>query len=398
MENREIHKRVYFVSLFAALYTFTRQTFLPSADSINIIGLSDANNIFSIVNITSYFGFIYSCLQIPYGIIIDLIGINRMVTILSGIMTTGLLICTLSTTDFMFFIGRIITVFGCGGAFISAVKTQNYELGQEKTSQVIGMLIASVLSLGIFFIKNIIPKMKIINDGWRYFYGIKTILVSIVFIYFFYLQKKTHIPEGQTTREIVSFKECFSSMITNPKMMILVGFTFFFFMIFYAINETPFMANYLYTTLNINQENVYSILLGGFLGGFLTTPFFVKYLGNLNYTYILNILLMVLASIMMIFPSAFMAYIFLILVGYSNGLQMVIVGLASLEIEKKYMGMLTGIFNCLFLAGSILPQQAFRIIIGNNVTKAKYMFPFVIIIAALSIFLMSVYNNLKKNN
>jgi MFS family permease len=395
MKKNQVHPRVYFVSLFAFLYTFTRQTFLPCADSINIPGLLDSSNLFSIVNITSAFGFIYACLQIPYGITIDLIGINRMVTILTGIMTTGLLICTLSTTDFMFALGRIITVFGCGGAFISAVKTQNYELGQAKTSQVMGILVSVSLSFGIFFIKYLVPSMNQIQNGWRYLYGIKTMVLALVFLYFFNLQKKKIIKEEQTEKELISFKECIISMKNNPRMLLLVAFAFVFFMIFYSVNETPFMANYLELTLGIIKQNTYSILLMGFLFGFLTTPFAVSFLGNLTFCYTANILLMILSVIMLKFPSLYIAYIFLFLVGYSNGLQMVILGLASLEIEKKYMGMLIGIFNGLFLAGSILPQQFFIHTI-KNIMDTRSMFVFIIGISIVSSFIMKLYNNLKK--
>jgi MFS family permease len=396
MENKKLNPRVYFVTMFTFIYTFSRQIFLPCAKNIDLPGINDPSNFFSIANLTSITGLIYACLQIPYGIVIDIIGINRMVTILSGTMSLGLGICALSTTNVMFGIGRIITFLGCGGAFISAVKTLSNDIGSEKTGNVIGFVVAGSLCVSIGFIKYIAPTIIEFNDSWRYLYGILTLLVGSIFLFFFNTKKKTNITDQQMVKEKVSFKECILSIKESPKMLTIILYTFFFFMIFYSINETPFMANFLNKTLGLATESSYSLLLLGFLLGFFTTPMVAKKVGKIKYCFLFQGVLIALAAFMIMNPSAMLAYCFLTLVGYSNGLQMVIVMMASNEIPKKYMGMLSGIMNCLFLGGAIVPQQLFRYLIPKVAMGEVLIFYFVIFIALLSTGLMTVL--LKLNN
>jgi MFS family permease len=335
-------------------------------------------------------GFIYALLQIPYGILIDVIGINRMLTLLSGTMTVGLITSALSNSAAMFGIGRIITIFGCGGAFISAVKTISTDMGSDKTGGVIGTVVALALCIGIAFIQWAAPIMMTIDNSWRYFYFIKAAIAATVFLYFFNLRKKTHITQNQMEKEKISFKECLGVMAKSPKMIIIILYTLIFFMIYYSIAETQFLADYLETSLNILTKNTFSVLLVGFLLGFFTTPFISERVGKIKYSLALNGLLLVFGALMLTIPSTLIAFTFLSLVGFSNGLQMVIVIMASYELPKKYMGILTGFMNSLFLGGAIIPQQAFRYIIPKIAMGAQLIYYAVMAIAVISIILLMI--------
>ena len=388
MDDNKIQKRVYFATMFAFLYTFTRQTFLPCAKNIMLNGINDITNTFSIANITSMTGFIYALLQIPYGIIIDIIGINRMLTLLSGTMTVGLTISALSTSAAMFGLGRIITIFGCGGAFISAVKTVSTDMGPDRAGGVIGMVVSLALCIGIAFIQWAAPAMMTIDNSWRYFYLIKAAVAATVFIYFFSLRKKNNLTQNQMTKEKISFKECLSAMGQSSKMLIIIAYTLIFFMIYYSIAETQFLADYLEHSVGMATKNTFSYLLVGFLSGFFTTPFISQRIGKLKYSVGLNVLLLSFAGLMLKIASPLLAFIFLFLVGFSNGLQMVIVIMSSYELPKKYMGILTGFMNSLFLGGSIIPQQVFRYTIPKISIGAQLIYYAVMGMAAVSILLL----------
>jgi predicted MFS family arabinose efflux permease len=393
MENNNLSKyRALFVSSFAFLYTFTRQTFLPLAQNINLPDFNNINYFFFSGNIASFFGLIYAMIQIPYGIAIDSFGINKTVLVLTGLMTIGLFICTFSISTKMFALGRLITLLGCGGAFISTIKTINNDLGQDKVKSITGSLIAISVGSSMIFIKFVSTYMN--NNTWRYFYGAQGIFLLLIFIYFLILNRNNN-EISNTNNKSVSIIDCIKIINNNKVLKLVALFSLFFLMIFYCINETSFMSNFLLEKLNFSSDNTFSLLLAGFFGGFFTTPMVVNKTGAVNYIYFLISILIILSILMLTIPNAIIAAVFLFIVGYSNGMQMILIDIASKIMPKNYVGILASIMNVLFVGGSFIPQRILFFVIPKIKIGSEIIFYGVIFICLLcGIITNSIKNNL----
>ena len=385
------------VTCFMVLYTFTRQTFVPLLDAIKLEGFY-GTTFFSGAKIASNFALVYAALQIPYGNMIDKIGLKKTMIILSLFMGSGFLVCAASHSLLTFGIGRIITALGCAGAFIAMVKATEIEFGNDSIAKVVGVLVAVALSLGLLFIKFGSPMLANGDNRWRIMYGIKGVLSLLIFFYFQFFSKNKAFEPSTVIKKQISFLEFFGMIVKNSYILAILLFSLLFFMIFYGINETTFIA-VVYEKLGITKNNTYSVLLFGYLIGFLTVPSVAKSVGEIKTCISMSLVLIALSAGMFFYPSKILAYIFALIVGYSNGLQMTAVEMATTDLPNLVKGKSTGLMNVLFVGGVFLAQNILFYLVPKLSMKENTIFIFTATCALLSIFTLFAIGILgKKKN
>jgi MFS family permease len=349
------------VVIFSFLYRFTRQTFTPLSKVINLDNFHNPDYFFRGDNISSIFALIYALLQIPYGLLMDKYGFNLVIKYLTIFMTLGFWLTAWSPNSMIFAFGRFLTIMGAAGAFIGTVKIMTEDYGPVQSKSIVGKIIATTVLGSLCFVKLVIP-MILNNEGsWRYFYGIKGALMTIVTIYFWCFNKNKI--SDQPTNKKIDLWNGLKIITTNKKMIYLMVLSLFFFMIYYSIAETQYMTNLLEQTVNLSFTNTSSLLLAGYFLGFLTTSMVYKSMGHLKLIGVMALILTIFSTIMLIKPSLIVAIIFLIFIGYSNGFQIVVLDMASKEIDPQYTATVAAFLNVLFVGGAFIPQQIlFKII------------------------------------
>jgi MFS family permease len=351
------------------------------------------NTFFSGANIASIFALTYALLQIPYGNMIDKIGLRRTMIGLSFLMGTGFFLCCLSHSLISFAIGRWITALGCAGAFISMVKVTEVEFGSAAIAKIVGALVAFALLLGLLFLKFASPFM--VGDNiWRIMYGIKGILAISIFICFQFFIKNKTVQTTEEKTQAISFMEFVGIIRKNFYILSLLLFCLIFFMIFYGTNETPFIA-VIYEKLGITKNNTYSVLLFGFLAGFLTLPSVAKIIGEIKTCFIMSLTLMGLSVGMLCYPNKILAYLFALIAGYSNGLQMTVVEMTTADLPDSVTGKSSGLMNVLFVGGVFLAQQILFYLVPRVHTGENTLFIFTAICALCSALIMVLIAALK---
>lgn len=182
--------------------------------------------------LTSFYFYAYAFLQVPIGIMLDRIGLQKLLTCAALLCGCGAFLFALSHNVSMASLGRFIIGSGSAVAFLSCMKVGTVWFPPKKLSRVIGM----TLLLGTFGAMCGTLPLSILIDhlGWRYAMGVIAFFGIILAILLWnFVQDntppklRTYIESHHITSAIpLNIKEAIQLVLKKPQTWILAIYGF----------------------------------------------------------------------------------------------------------------------------------------------------------------------------
>lgn len=213
-ENRQDYLNWFLLSLFYA-YQYLLRVY-PSTFTDNIRATFNFSA-HEFATLSTYCIFIYSCMQIPFGILLDRIGIRGLILSSFGLCLTGQFLFTHTQSIECAQWGRILIGIGAAPAFMSTVKMVSDTFSDKHCGIFIG--ITCTLGTIIVILGNSLLKYicSITNDWQKALWYLNMVGVILFIICLFSLHQnkvdKIKLPK-------VSFGKTFLSVVTNYRIFL----------------------------------------------------------------------------------------------------------------------------------------------------------------------------------
>ncbi len=162
----------------------------------------------------------YSCLQIPFGVVLDRIGIRRTILFSFGICLTGNYLFTNASTFEIARFGRLLLGIGAVPAYMSAVKV----IADQFSILHAGFFIGCTRAFGsalVIFCNPLLKKCSLApGQSWQSVMDIFNGFGALVFLFcFLFLSRRTTLPLSNTN----PLRRSWMAVVSNPKIY-LYGF------------------------------------------------------------------------------------------------------------------------------------------------------------------------------
>ena len=161
---------------------------------------------------------VYSCLQIPLGLLLDRLGIRGLVISSLGLCLIGQYLFTHTDTQWVAQVGRILVGIGAAPAFMSAVKI----ISDSFPNKICGLLIGITCTIGTISIIigcHWLKQLDVAGVSWQQ--AVDRLTLSGVILFFailFTLGKDKKAPLKQSNRQQSSFLQTLESVFLNRKI------------------------------------------------------------------------------------------------------------------------------------------------------------------------------------
>ena len=224
--------------------------------------------------LSTYCVFVYSCLQIPFGVLLDRINIRWLILSAFGLCLCGQYIFTHTHSPELARLGRILIGIGGAPAFMSAVKIASDSLSDK----LCGLFIGITCALGNIFVicgNSLLKHICSLNHDWQAtasFLNIPGLIMFVLFLLTFSVPqpKKDH---GENT----CFWETFFSVIKNRRIFVYALLTIGICSTVTTLSEL-WGNTFLITKYHLSDTQAVSfnqfVFAGLLLGSFLIPVFF----------------------------------------------------------------------------------------------------------------------------
>ena len=271
-DNRQAYLNWFLLSLFYAYQYLLRVCPGPFTDNIREAFNFSAHEF---ATLGTYCTLVYSCMQIPFGVLLDRVNVRKFILIAFGLCLAGQFLFTYTSSIVCAQLGRILVGIGAAPAFMSAVKMASDTFSDKFCGVFIGItctLGTVVVILGTSLLKYICTLM---ND-WRQALWCLNSVGLILFVVCFFALPKTKTVSTKASE--ASFAKTFFSVVTNYRIFLYALLTIGTCAVVTTLSDlwgnTFLMTKY---HLSDTQANFYNqFMFAGFLLGALVIPMLFK--------------------------------------------------------------------------------------------------------------------------
>lgn len=349
-DNRQAYLNWFLLSLFYAYQyllrvypgTFTdnlRESFNFSAHEFATLG--------------TYCTLIYSCMQIPFGILLDRINVRKLILFAFGLCLIGQFLFTYTSSIICAQCGRVLVGIGAAPAFMSTVKMVSDSFADKLCGLFIGItctLGTIVVILGTSLLKHICT----ITNSWRQALWCLNGLGVILFIICYFVLPKTQAIKVKDSE--TNFGQTFFSIVTNYRIFLYALLTIGTCAVVTTLSDL--WGNTLLITkyhLNDVQAAFYNqFMFAGFLIGALVIPMLFKEKQSLRGVRVCCIVLICLFGIIIYGPSQLPSFVLqtvLFALGFFACADILCFALAAQLSTPKTSGLIVGWVNTVNMLG-----------------------------------------------
>ncbi len=212
-ENQKIYLNWFLLSLFYAYQYLLRIYPSTFTDNIRVTFNFSAHEF---ATLSTYCIFIYSCMQIPFGILLDKVGIRGLILNSFGLCLIGQFLFTHTQSTECAQWGRILIGIGAAPAFMSTVKIVSDTFSDKHC----GIFIGTTCTLGTIIVilgNGLLKYIYTITNNWQETLQYLNIVGVILFIICLFFLSQTN-PKKEKTN--VSSIKIFLSVVTNYKIFL----------------------------------------------------------------------------------------------------------------------------------------------------------------------------------
>ena len=356
--NRQIYWNWFLLSIFYGYQYLVRvypNTF------INEIRDSFCLSANEFATLSTYCLFIYSCLQIPFGALLDKICVRWLILVAFGLCLSGQYIFTHTSSPEWAQWGRILVGIGGAPAFMSAVKIASDSFSDKSC----GLFIGLTCIIGTVFIiagNSILKYICVQNNDWQLSASYLNVLGVILFV--LCLLSLSTPQENATQKQEKNFWKNFLSVILNYRVFLYALLTIGTCAAVTTLADlwsTAFlMSKY---NLSDTQAVFYGqFLFAGLLLGAFIIPLMFKGRTTLKGVRFCCIALAVLFGILIYGPNlmpAFVLQTILFALGFFACADVLCYALAAQESTPQTSGLIMGWVNTINMLGLTLLQMFF---------------------------------------
>ncbi len=310
--------------------------------------------------LSSFYYYAYVILQVPCGMIVDKIGIRRIVTFSTLLCVAGTLLFADSQSLGLAKLGRFMIGAGSACAFISCLKVTVEWFSPMRFALVAGLSNMMGTFGGICAGR---PLALFVNQlGWREAsFWLAIIGLGVAAVAWCWL--KDH-PENDTNKEIHAekpFLEGFSSLVKNKQIWLggmIGGFMYLPISVFAELWGVPFlMHTYKVSNADASTASVMIFIgmaVGGTFSAYLLT-YFKSIIRVMRFSAIMSGIIFIGIAYAAFFPFWF-AFILMFLAGFFIGGQVLCFTLARNNSAADISGTAVGFTNGIVMTGGIIFQ------------------------------------------
>lgn len=317
---------------------------------------------------------IYSCLQIPLGILLDRIGLRKIILFSLGVCWFGQWIFAHTNSVFWAQFGRVLTGIGAAPAFMSAVKACSDSFPEN----IRGVFMGLTLTIGCLFVmgcSHLLSSMQVEGSVWQAHVAILDYFGILLFVLCFCSLKPVQSTDkdmSHTQKTSSDFWPYFWKITTNTKIF-LYGFltigTCSAVCTFSELWGPAFLsAKYQVSQAQSVHYNMF-IWVGLILGAVLLPATFNTCKKALKGIRICGVILSVCFAILVYGPSnlpLWVLMLILFLLGYFSCADVLCFVLATQSATPKTSGLIVGWVNTINMFGLSILQYLVGFYLDKN--------------------------------
>jgi MFS family permease len=322
-----------------------RSTFVMTANDFATLG--------------SYFMFVYAIAQIPCGILVDKIGVKKVIlgSILLCLIGNGLLIIGNSLWEAQ--LSRILMGLGASCAYVSCLKVAS----DNFPGSLRGLFMGAALTIGLFGpLLSATPLVKLIEvTGWKYAFTVLS--VAGVILWFLLLLS---MPHGSTDKnaklDFKEIKEGIFQVFENRSIFAYAIMTTCFYAPFSVIADlwgVSFLTNH-FNLVRAEAANItMQIYVGAAISGLLVPWLCEKYKAY-NLGIVLSWFGMFIGLVALLYGGnlpVFLLIAVLVFIGMVSSSEILCFGAASRHTTSQTSGTTLGVINTFSVVGSAFMMQ-----------------------------------------
>lgn len=310
----------------------------------------------------------YALLQIPSGILADILGVRKVV--LGSILCCILGVLLFISTDHLLLAksGRLLIGAGSAAAFLCVGKISAQWFSPGKRATLFGMTMAAG-TLGA--LNGSTPLSYLVASmGWRGALLATTLLGVIVFILNL-IFLKDHTPASMAETQPHSLTAYKEQILATLKMRVswLTGLTALGIYLSISVMADLWGVSFLVQAYSLPKQKaaeLASLIYVGLCVGALTLSILSDYIRNRRGVILFSVIsLLVLLAVLLFSPGLplFLLSILLFLIGFFSGAEMLCFASAVENSNLALAGTVTGFINCLvMLGGAVLQEQVGKLL------------------------------------
>ncbi len=307
----------------------------------------------------SFFMFIYAIVQIPCGVLIDRIGVKRVVlsSILLCLIGNGLLIIGNNLWEAQ--ISRLFMGLGSASGYIGCMKIAADSFPRSNR----GFFMGAALTLGLFGpLLAAKPLLVLIEaTSWRYAFTVLSVIGVILWFSLVIVMPKEAINHQAVLKWSEIKKSIAHVFKTRPILAYAITTTCFFspFSVIADLWGVSFLMNH-FNLQRINAANITTLIYVGAAVSSLVIPWLCERYKEYNRGIIYSWLGMITCLIILLYSdlSAFSLIFILILIGIFSSSEILCFGAASHYTTPETSGTTLGVINTFCVMGSACVMQA----------------------------------------
>ena len=306
----------------------------------------------------SFFMFIYALVQIPCGVLIDRLGVKRVVlsSILLCLVGNGLLIIGNSLWEAQ--VSRIFMGLGSACGYIGCMKVAADSFPRSNR----GFFMGAALTLGLLGPLAGKPLLILIEaTSWRYAFTVLSVIGVILWFSLVIVMPKEPI-NSQAVLKWPEIKKSVVHVFNTRNILAYAIMTTCFFSPFSVIADlwgVSFLMNH-FNLQRINAASITTLIYVGAAVSSLVVPWLCERYNEYNRGIVYSWLGMVTCLIVLLYSdlSAFSLVFMLVLIGILSSCEILCFGAASHYTTPETSGTTLGVINTFCVMGSACLMQA----------------------------------------
>lgn len=313
--------------------------------------------------LSAVYYFIYTPMQLVVGVIVDLYGPRRILTMATVACTIGVLIFGGTSSLYVAAFGRFLIGFGSAFAFVGVLKLAAVWLPLKRFAffagfaTALGMVGAMVGAVGLTALID--------HVGWRYTLILSSIIGFCLIPVLWFGIRDGEDAEHSTPNAEKSFKSLgknILNVIINPQMWLIgvVGFILYLSLSAFAeLWGIPFLSH----SFQYSKQVSANLISGVFLGWLVGAPFmgwFSDRIKSRKMTLLIGVLVsLIVIAIILLLPSTISAksiYLLLFLFGFFSSAEIVCFAMGRDIAGSRLAGTSVSFVNMIIMLGGVIFQ------------------------------------------
>lgn len=354
-DNRQDYLNWFLLSLFYA-YQYLLRVY-PSTFTDNIRATFNFSA-HEFATLSTYCIFIYSCMQIPFGILLDRLNVRKLILISFGLCLIGQFLFTHTSSIICAQWGRVLIGVGAAPAFMSTVKM----VSDTFSDKLCGIFIGITCTLGTIIVilgNGLLKYICYLTNDWQKALWFLNSIGVILFIICYFALPKSKVAKTQDSG--TNFWETFLSVVTNYRIFLYALLTIGTCAVVTTLSDlwgnTLLITKYHLSDVQAVFYNQF--MFAGFLIGALVVPMLFNGKQSLRGVRVCCVTLIALFSIIIYGPSQLPSIILqavLFALGFFACGDILCFALAAQLSTPKTSGLIVGWVNTINMLGLTLLQ------------------------------------------